>query len=65
MDNDNGVYDLALYPTQNVKTRVVAEPFGAFSDDRIHLRVDLEQGWYSSSPAIQPVHDLLGVQKII
>ncbi|CAD6593000.1 MAG: hypothetical protein ASARMPREDX12_006648 [Alectoria sarmentosa] len=42
--NDDGVYDLAIYPAQNVKTDVVAEPFGAFSDDGIHLRVDLEQG---------------------
>ena len=33
----------ALYPTHGVKTTVVAHPFGDVSDDRIHLRVDLEQ----------------------
>lgn len=43
--NDNEAYDLALHPAQAVKTKVVAEsPFGEFSDDRIHLKVDLEQG---------------------
>ena len=42
--NDDGAYDLALYAAPNVKTTVVAEPFEALSDDRIHLRVDLEQG---------------------
>ena len=42
--NDNGVYDLAQYPAQIVKTNVVAEPFGSFSDDKIHLKIDLEQG---------------------
>ena len=39
---DKEAYDLGLYPNQGVKTSVSAEPFGNFSDDRIHLRVDIE-----------------------
>ena len=37
-------YDLGLYPAGVVRTNVSAEPFRALSDDKIHLRVDLEQG---------------------
>ena len=36
-------YDLELFSTQAVKTNVVAGPFKDYDDDRIHLRVDLEQ----------------------
>lgn len=39
----NEWYDLEPYSAQAVKTSVVAEPFGSVSDDRIHLRIDLEQ----------------------
>ena len=36
--------NLELVSTQAVKTNVVAAPFQDFDPDRIHLRVDLEQG---------------------
>ena len=36
--------DLELFPTQAIKTHVVAGPLNDYDDDRIHLRVDLEQG---------------------
>lgn len=36
--------DLQLFSTQVVKTNVVAAPFHDYDPDRIHLRVDLEQG---------------------
>ena len=36
-------YELGLYSTDTVKTNVVAGPFGSFHDDRILLKVDLEQ----------------------
>lgn len=41
---DREAFDLGLYPTHGVKTNVSVEPYADFSDDRIHLRVDLEQG---------------------
>ena len=37
-------YDMGLYPAGVVQTNVSAEPFRATSDDKIHLRVDIEQG---------------------
>ena len=36
--------DLELVSTQAVKTSLVAAPFQNYDPDRIHLRVDLEQG---------------------
>ena len=36
-------YGLGLYSTDTVKTNVVAGSFESFNDDRIHLKVDLEQ----------------------
>ena len=41
---DKELYDLELGSLQAVKTKVVAAPFEDYDDDRIHLRVDLEQG---------------------
>ena len=40
---DNEVYDFELYSAQAVKTSVTVAPFESSSDDRIHMRVDLEQ----------------------
>ena len=36
-------YELGLCSANGVKTHVVAGPFEGFHDDRIHLKVDLEQ----------------------
>lgn len=36
-------YELGLYSANSVKTNVVAGPFEGLQDDRIHLKVDLEQ----------------------
>ena len=36
-------YGLGLYSTNSVKTSVAAGPFEGLPDDRIHLKVDLEQ----------------------
>ena len=36
--------DLELVFTQAVKTNMLAAPFQDYDPDRIHLRVDLEQG---------------------
>ena len=41
--SDNGEYDLGLYLTRTVKTKVIAEPFEHIDEDGIHLRVTLEQ----------------------
>lgn len=37
-------YDLELHSARSVKTKVTTGSLGDHDDDRIHLRVDLEQG---------------------
>jgi len=37
-------YNLELHSAQSVKTSVTTGSLGGHDDDRIHLRVDLEQG---------------------
>ncbi len=40
---DNEGYGFELHSAQTVKTSVSVAPFENLSDDRIHMRVDLEQ----------------------
>ena len=42
--SSKGSNDLELVSTQAVKTNVVALPSQAYNPDRIHVKVDLEQG---------------------
>lgn len=38
------IYSLGMFPAQRVKTDVTTGTSEGYEDDRIHLRVDLEQG---------------------